>query len=128
MYKESYFLLFASALIFPVALSAIAYPTTILPFVYNIEIANNNLANIFRAVMGFYLASSIFWIAGALNQALRLAALWSLFIFDIGIGTGRVLSIVLDGMPDSIFLIYLCLEIVGSAIAFWLIKGMQKTG
>ena len=41
---------------------------------------------------------------GALNLSLRLGALWSLFIFYTGAGAGRVLSVVLDGNPDVIFI------------------------
>ena len=78
--------------------------------------------------MGFYIASNVLWIAGALlNKGFRLIALWSLFIFYSGIGAGRILSIVLDGMPDSIFIMYLTAEILGSAIAFRLIQGTQKS-
>ena len=76
--------------------------------------------------MGLYVAFNIFWVIGALNLSLRLSALWSLFIFYTGAGAGRVLSIVLDGSPDTIFMLYLILEIFGSAISFWLIKGFKS--
>ncbi len=127
MDRESFFLLFSVVGVLPVALAYGAYPSAILPFLYDIEITNNNLANVFRAIMGFYIASNVLWIAGALNKGFRLIALWSLFIFYSGIGAGRILSIVLDGMPDSIFIMYLIAEILGSAIAFRLIQGTQKS-
>jgi len=127
MNKESFFLIFSAVGVFPVALAYGAYPSISLPLLYNIEITNNNLANVFRAVMGLYIAFNIFWVIGALNQSLRLSALWSLFIFYTGAGAGRVLSIVIDGMPDTIFIIYLILEILGSATSYWLVRGMQKS-
>ena len=95
-------------------------------FFYDIEITNNNLANVFRAIMGLYIAFNIFWIAGAFNQLMRLSALWSLFIFYTGAGAGRILSIGFDGMPDMIFIIYLLLEILGAAISYWLIREIQN--
>ena len=126
MNKESFFLIFSAFGVFPVALAYGVFPSFSLPLLYNIEITSNNLSNVFRAVMGLYLAFNIFWVIGALNLSLRLSALWSLFIFYTGAGAGRVLSIVLDGSPDIIFILYLSLEFFGSAISFWLIKGFKS--
>ena len=127
MNKESFFLIFSAVGVFPVALAYGAYPSISLPLLYDIEITNNNLASVFRALMGLYIAFNVFWFIGALNQLLRISALWSLFIFYTGAGAGRVLSIAFDGMPDTIFIIYLILEILGSATAYWLVRGMQKS-
>ncbi len=126
MNKESFFLIFSALGVFPVALAYGAFPSFSLPLLYNIEITSNNLSNVFRAVMGLYVSFNIFWVIGALNSSLRLSALWSLFIFYTGAGAGRVLSIALDGSPDTIFILYLSLEIFGSAISFWLIKGFKS--
>ena len=126
MNKESFFLIFSAFGVFLVALAYGALPSFSLPLFYNIEITSNNLSNVFRAVMGLYVAFNIFWVIGALNLSLRLSALWSLFIFYTGAGSGRVLSILLDGAPDIIFTLYLILEIFGSVISFWLIRGFKK--
>ena len=101
------------------------YPSISLPF-FDIELTNNNLANVFRAIMGIYIAFNIFWISGALIQSMRIGALWSLFVFYIGAGAGRVLSIVIDGTPDTIFIMYLILEIIGAAISYWLIREIRN--
>ena len=124
--KESFFLILSAVGVFPIALVYGAYPSISLPFFYDIEITNNNLANVFRATMGIYIAFNIFWISGALIQSMRIGALWSLFVFYIGAGSGRFLSIVIDGTPDTIFIIYLILEIVGAAISYWLIRGIRN--
>lgn len=124
--KESFFLILSAVGVFPIALVYGAYPSISLPFFYDIEITNNNLASVFRATMGIYIAFNIFWISGALIQSMRIGALWSLFVFYIGAGSGRFLSIVIDGTPDTIFIIYLILEIVGAAISYWLIRGIRN--
>lgn len=126
MNKESFFLIFCAIGVFPVALIYGANPSLSLPFLYNIEITSNNVSNVFRAIMGLYIAFNIFWVIGALNLSLRLSALWSLFIFFSGAGAGRVLSLVFDGAPDTIFILYLILEFFGSTISFWLIKGFKN--
>ena len=55
MTKESYFLLFISLGVFLVALGYGINPKELLPILYGIEVADNNLSNIFRAVMGLYI-------------------------------------------------------------------------
>ena len=126
MNKESFFLILSAVGVFPIALVYGAYPSISLPFFYDIEITNNNLANVFRATMGIYISFNILWISGALIQSMRIGALWSLFVFYIGAGSGRFLSIVIDGTPDTIFIIYLILEIIGAAISYWLIRGIRN--
>ena len=93
---------------------------------YEIEVSNINAANIYRGIMGLYIALSIFWIVGAFKDSLRLAALWSLTVFMAGVGLGRVLSIIIDGMPDMIFINYLIVEIIGAFLGFKFIKSAVK--
>ena len=57
MTKESYFLLFISIGVFPAALGYGLNPKEFLPVLYGIEVADNNLSNIFRAIMGLYTVS-----------------------------------------------------------------------
>ena len=86
------------------------------------EVLNNNLSNIFRLIIVLHLVIIIFWIAGAFIQALHIPALWSLFIFYTGIAVWRFISIAIDGIPESMIIIYLILETLGSMISFWLLK------
>ena len=72
--------------------------------------------------MGLYIALSIFWVTGALKKSLRLAALWSMTIFMTGIALGRILSILVDGYPDHIFLGYTLIEVVSAITGILLIK------
>ena len=64
-----------------------------------IEINSIDHANIFSGIMGLYVTMAIFWILGALKKSLTIPALWSLVIFMTGIGAGRAISIIADGMP-----------------------------
>ena len=63
MTKESYFLLFISIGVFPAALGYGLNPKEFLPVLYGIEVADNNLSNIFRAVMGLYIGLSLIHIS-----------------------------------------------------------------
>ena len=112
MYRESSYLLF--------------WAFGILTVILVDEITNNNLSNIFRAIIIFHFGLINFWIMGAFVKPIRLISLWSLFIFLTVIAILRISSIALNGFPDFMTIVYLTFEIFGSAISLWLIKGMKK--
>ena len=122
MTKESYFLLFISLGVFPAALGYGLNPQEFLPILYGIEVENNNLSNIFRAVMGLYVGCVSLWILGAFKESLTVPALWCMFVFMLGIGLGRALSLILDGLPDMIFVFFMFFEFVAAGITFYLLN------
>ena len=121
--KESFFLVFVAIGVFFASLGYGFLPSLTMPFLYDIEVTNTNLLNILRAISGLYIALVTFWILGAYNSNLQLPALWSLTIFMTGIALGRVASILIDGLPSSIFIFYLFIEIIFSLIGYALLKG-----
>ena len=122
MKKESFFLVFVAIGVFSVSLGYGFLPNLTMPFLYDIEVTNTNLLNILRAISGLYIALASFWIFGAYNSNLQLPALWSLTIFMTGIASGRVASILIDGLPSPIFIFYLFLEIIFALRGYTLIK------
>ena len=121
--KESFFLVFVAIGVFFASLGYGFLPSLTMPFLYGIEAINTNLLNILRAISGLYIALVTFWILGAYNSNLQLPALWSLTIFMTGLALGRVTSILIDGLPSSIFIFYLFIEIIFSLIGYALLKG-----
>jgi len=75
--------------------------------------------------MGLYITMAIFWIFGAFNKSLTIPALWSLVIFMTGIGLGRAISMIIDGMPSNVFLLFLLLEVMFAFIGFMFIKSAK---
>ncbi|MDB9984831.1 DUF4345 domain-containing protein [Gammaproteobacteria bacterium] len=122
MTKESFFLVFVAIGVFSVSLGYGFLPNLTMPFLYDIDVTNTNLSNIFRAISGLYIAFVTFWILGAYNSNLQLPALWSLTIFMTGIALGRIASILIDGLPSPIFIFYLFLEIIFGSIGYIFIK------
>ena len=120
--KESFFLVFVAIGVFSVSLGYGFLPNLTMPFLYDIDVTNTNLSNIFRAISGLYIAFVTFWILGAYNSNLQLPALWSLTIFMTGIALGRIASILIDGLPSPIFIFYLFLEIIFGSIGYIFIK------
>jgi len=106
----------------PVALSYGAMPGQSLPLLYGISEPDLTTRHVFRAVMGLYLGMICFWLAGALRPTLRIAALWTVFVFVTGIALGRVLSLILDGWPGPLLIFYLIAEVVLAVTALGLIS------
>lgn len=115
----------------PVALSYGAMPEQSLPFLYGISDPDLPTRHVFRAVMGLYLGMICFWLAGALRRDLRIAALWTVFVFVTGIAMGRLLSLGLDGWPQPLLVFYLFAEFALAAISLALIvlaRDPKRTG
>ena len=72
--------------------------------------------------MGLYIGCVLLWVFGAFNKSLTVPALWCMFVFMLGIGFGRALSLILDGMPDTIFVFFMIFEFIAAGITFYLLK------
>jgi hypothetical protein len=94
----------------PIALSYGLIPKRTLSFLYDISSYEINQIHILRAVMGLYLAFVIFWFIGAFKVKFRQAALYCLVVFMFGLAAGRILSLMIEGVPNWLLLVYLLLE------------------
>lgn len=127
MKKESLFLILAAVGLVPIALSYGVDPSTSLSYLFDIDASSINSTHIFRAVMGLYLALIIFWLLGAKQDALQLPALWSLTVFMLGLAAGRALSLVVDGMPHPLLVVYLVLELGFGAVGYMMARNYRST-
>ena len=105
------FLLITAIGLIPIALSYGLEPHKSLGYLFDVSVSNINGTHIFPAIMGLYLALVVFWIIGVYSAQVRQAALYSLVIFMLGLAAGRILSIVTDGMPNWLLVVYLGLEL-----------------
>ena len=116
------FLLITAIGLFPIALSYGLVPQKSLRYLFDISVSDTNTIHIFRAVMCLYLALILFWIIGVFKDQLRQAALYSLIVFMLGLAAGRILSIIIDGIPHWILIVYLILEISFGTLGILLVK------
>ena len=116
------FLLIAAIGLTPSALSYGFMPQKSLHYLFDVSVSDTNSIHIFRAVMGLYLALVLFWITGAFKVQVRQAALYSLIVFMLGLAAGRILSLVVDGIPHWLLVVYLVLELVFGVLGILLIK------
>jgi len=116
------FLLTAAVGLTPIALSYGAAPARSLDYLFQIQVTDTNTTHIFRAVMGLYLALVAFWTTAAFKIELRQAALYSLVVFMLGLAAGRILSLIVDGIPSALLWVYLLLELGFGAVGIKMLR------
>ena len=128
MTKSRSFLIFCAVGLVPIALGYGAKPSVSLDALFGITVDTTNLTHIMRAVMGLYLGMVVFWLWGAFRRSKAGAALATCAVFMLGLAAGRILSVVLDGMPHWLLVVYAVLEIVLGLIAITLFTGHGSKG
>jgi hypothetical protein len=112
-------------IIMPIALVYGFCPNIILPVLFDFKVETTDLANVFRAIMGLYLGMSVIWIVGIIKPKFWAAATITNIAFMGGLALGRLISLLLDGIPGIYFLIGFILE---SGFAIWGLKNVKKYG
>ncbi|MGB5457327.1 MAG: DUF4345 domain-containing protein, partial [Gammaproteobacteria bacterium] len=87
-------------------------PSASLDMLFGITVDTTNLIHIMRAVMGLYLGMVVIWVWGAFNKKMTTPALISCAVFMLGLAAGRILSIIVDGLPHWLLIVYAVLEIM----------------
>jgi hypothetical protein len=118
-----FYLLSSAAGLIVVALSYGVAPAAVLPKALDLSVEGTDLTHIFRAYMGLYLGMIVLWVVGAFRSSFTRAAVIAEVLFMCGGALGRVLSIIVDGVPSVLLLGYTVVEI---AMAFWGILILQK--
>ena len=122
-----FYLLFSAAGLFVIALSYGIAPATVLPMALDLTVVGTDQTHIFRAVMGLYLAMVALWVLGALRPGLTRTAVIAETVFMFGLAFGRVLSILVDGVPSSLLVLYTALEIVMGLWGASILKRLPET-
>lgn len=115
-------MLVSAAGLIPIALFYGLVPEKTLTPLLGVSTENVNLVHIMRAVMGLYLGQIVFWFLGAFNSNIKLPAIYGLAVFMLGLAFGRIISIIIDGIPHWVLLLYLFLEITIGVLALTLIS------
>ncbi len=79
---------------------------------------DRNMAHILRAIMGLYMSFAIFWLFAALGNTHRNTAVLTTLIFAAGLVSGRLISLLADGVPSRILVIYTLAELALVPLAY----------
>ncbi|PDS23676.1 DUF4345 domain-containing protein [Flavobacterium branchiophilum] len=115
-------LILSSLTVIGVGLAYGISPNKILPIFFDFKVESADLNNVFRAVMGLYLGLAIYWIVAIFKvEHWRNATLIST-IFMGSLAIGRIISILIDGIPSFPFLIGKFLNYI---FMFWGIRNLR---
>jgi hypothetical protein len=111
-------LIIASIIVVPGAI-IYGFQSTLL---FNAPITTLDHATIFKAIMGLYLGFGTLWLLGIFNQKYWKTATLSNMIFMLGLGFGRIVSLITDGTPSTIFVVGLLGELILGFYALYQLK------
>ncbi len=90
---------------------------------YGIGLETVNEANMVRAAYGgLFLGFAILFLLGGLQDQFTRPALVALLTFMAGFAVGRIVSLIVDGMPSLIIISLIVFEVVYSALAVYLLS------
>ena len=125
--SNRFFLIFCSIGLVPIALGYGASPSVSMNALFGITVDGVNLTHILRAVMGLYFGMIIIWLWGAFSRPMERPALVACAVFMLGLAAGRVLSIVVDGLPHWLLVVYAILEIVLGVTAVLMFRRTKES-
>jgi Domain of unknown function (DUF4345) len=93
---------------------------------FNAPISTLDQATIFKAIMGLYLGFGSLWILGVFKENYWKTATISNMIFMLGLGFGRIISLLTDGVPSTIFVLGLFGELILGFYALYQLKSLKN--
>jgi hypothetical protein len=104
-------LIISSIIVIVVGLAYGIAPNKLLPVLFGIKVENLELLNIFRAIMGLYIAFGLFFIMGIIKAEYWKTATIISIIFTGGLAFGRLISFLFDGI-SVLFLAAFFIELI----------------
>ncbi len=93
-------LILSASIVIPIAFIYGFFPN----YLFEIQVKSIDEANVFKAIMGLYLAFACFWIIGIFKPNYWKAATISNVLFMLGLAFGRIISLMYDGIPSLLFI------------------------
>lgn len=83
--------------------------------------------NFFKAIMGLYLGFSVIWVLGIIKTSFFKVAIFSNVVFMLGLASGRMLSIFLDGIPTFGYLFGAFAELFLGCYGLWVVRKITNS-
>jgi len=108
-FKNSH-LIISLILVVPIAFVYGLFPAYVLPEIFDFNVDTIDLTNIFRAIMILYLGNSVIWFLGIINFKFWQTSTIMNIVFMASLTLGRTISLIVDGIPSTVFVIGLIVE------------------
>jgi hypothetical protein len=92
---------------------------------FDVKVLTIDEFNIYKAIMGVYIAFSSLWFVGIIKEKFWQTATISNFLFMFGLAFGRIISIIFDGIPSTLFLLGTIGELTLGFYAFYQFKKLK---
>lgn len=119
---KKYYLIFAFTAVSLIALLYGVSPGWFAQAFLGVEHLDVDGDHILRAIMGLYLAFGFFWLYSAFQDSYRNVAVLTTVVFCAGLVSGRLLSLLNDGRPAPLLMLYVFMEFALIPIGFWVWK------
>lgn len=91
-------------------------------FLFDVNVNTIDEANIFKAIMGLYIAFASLWVLGILDANYWKTATICNLLFMFGLAFGRIISLITDGLPSSIFVLGTLAEMGLGIYTYWIFR------
>jgi len=81
--------------------------------------------NFYKAIMGLYIGFSFLWILGLFKRAYLKTAVITNIVFMMGLGSGRIVSIILDGVPTGGYVFGTIAELFLGFYGLWVLRRLK---
>ncbi len=78
----------------------------------NIEVSTIDLSNLLKAIMCLYIGISCIWLIGIIKEKYWKSATQLNILFMLTLASGRILSIIIDGIPTNGYVFGVIAELV----------------
>ncbi len=120
-------LIISAVILLVIAISFGGNPSHFIPELYHTNsVSDINSIAIYRSVMGLILGCCAFWLYAAFHKPFRLAALYSLLFAMFGLALSRIFSLIIDGQPTTILVVYLVMEALTGLTVLGIIKKYKQ--
>ncbi|MBJ2174772.1 DUF4345 domain-containing protein [Aureibaculum sp. A20] len=89
---------------------------------FDIHLQTIDEHNQFKAIMGLYLGFSTLWILGIFKSSYLKIAIITNIIFMLGLGFGRLISILMDGTPTFAYIFGTVAELFLGFYGLWVYR------
>ena len=86
-----------------------------------------NELNVYKAITGLYLGVSMLWVLGVFKSSLLKTALITNMVFMLGLGFGRLFSMLVDGTPTLVYTLGMLAELFLGFYGVWVLKYHSRT-
>lgn len=95
---------------------------SLLPLFLDIQLDTVDSYNMMRAIMVLYLGVSVVWIIGIFNPSTWQRATELNILFMLTLAIGRLMSMLIDGLPSSIYLYGVIGELILGLFGFYQLR------